>query len=302
MPAALQLDQLKNVTILGAGTMGWKIALRSAIDGFNVSLYDISEKQLDKVPAFMSRQYHSLQKKAKVGDEPFESVMARIKPTMDPQEAADGADFVNESVLEDLDTKKKVYEQFAPLWPEHTLLTTNTSYLLPSMFAAETGRPEQFCAFHFHDVFTAIVVDVMPHQGTAPWIIPFLMNMGKKLNQIPVHVEHEVPGYLFNNMLMAWLGSAGALLTKGIATPEMIDKSWMGNIQTGIGPFGMLDHVGLDTAWYIVSARKDEKSKRFATLLKEYVEAGKLGVKTGEGFYQYPKPTYAEAAFLHDQQ
>lgn len=278
--------------------MGWKIALRCAIDGFQVTLYDISEQQLNKVPALMARQYHQLQKLGQVDGEAVETIIQRITPTMDPEEAAAKADFVSESVLEDLEVKKQVYRQFAPLWPAHTLLTTNTSYLLPSQFAEATGRPEQFCAFHFHDVFSAIVVDVMPHAGTDPDMVPLLMDMGRALHQIPVYVEHEVPGYLFNNMLIAWLGAAGALLTKGIATPASIDRSWMGNMHTGIGPFGMLDHIGLDTAWYIVRTRKDEKSKRFAELLKTYVDQGKLGIKSGAGFYDYPKPAYAQNEFL----
>ena len=94
------------------------------------------------------------------------------------------------------------------------------------------------------------------------------------------------------------LGSAGALLTKGLASIEDIDRSWMGNMNTPVGPFGRMDQIGLDTALHVVSNRQDSRSQRFAALLKSYVEEGKLGIKTGEGFYQYPAPTYKQADFL----
>ena len=99
-------------------------------------------------------------------------------------------------------------------------------------------------------------------------------------------------------MLMAVIGSAGNLLTKEVSTIQNIDRSWMGNLKTPIGPFGMLDQVGLDTAWHIVSNMKDEKSQRFAALLKTYLDEGKLGIKSGEGFYTYPHPAYAQSDFV----
>jgi 3-hydroxybutyryl-CoA dehydrogenase len=151
---------------------------------------------------------------------------------------------------------------------------------LPSQFAAISGRPEKFCAFHFHDVFTARVVDIMPHPGTHPDLIPLLFDFGKKLNQVPVLVKKESPGYIFNFMLMALIGAAGRLKTKEIGSIEDIDKSWMVNFNMPMGPFGILDNIG------------------FAALLKMYVDQGKLGEKSGEGFYRYPNPAYKDVDFL----
>jgi 3-hydroxybutyryl-CoA dehydrogenase len=169
---------------------------------------------------------------------------------------------------------------------------------LPSQFATESGAPDRFCAFHFHDVFHANVVDVMPHPTTATWVVDLLMDFGKIIHQTPVFIQNESPGYLYNAMLVALIGAAGDLKTRDIGSIQDIDRSWMGNMKSNIGIFGMLDQIGLDTAWHVVSPRKDSKSVRFANLLKQYVEQGKLGVKTGEGFYKYPNPEFKNPNFL----
>ena len=124
------------------------------------------------------------------------------------------------------------------------------------------------------------------------------MDLGRKLNQIPVHVTQETPGYLFNAMLMAYLGAAGNLLAKGKASVEAIDRSWMGNMSTAIGPFGMMDVVGLDTVDHILRVRTDRQSIAFREVITPFIKEGKLGVKSGEGFYTYPKPSYADRDFL----
>jgi 3-hydroxybutyryl-CoA dehydrogenase len=193
-----------------------------------------------------------------------------------------------------------VWEQFGKLAPTKTVFTTNTSYLLPSQLAPFSGRPQKFCAFHFHDVFTARVVDIMPHDGTDLSLIPMLEEVGRKLNQVPIVIKKESPGYVFNFMLMALIGAAGKLKTHQVADIEAIDKSWMVNFNLPIGPFGILDNIGLDTTWHVTHAQKDRASQSFAALLKTYIDAGQLGEKTGEGFYKYPNPAYRQAGFLEE--
>ena len=136
---------------------------------------------LDVANATQEKILRSLVSKGNLDPLEAEKAKARISWTQDPVIAAQDADFVSESVTEDLELKKQVWAQFGELCPEHALFTTNTSYLLPSMFAEATGRPGRFCAFHFHDVFTANVVDIMPHPGTEAWVVEFLKAMGKKL-------------------------------------------------------------------------------------------------------------------------
>ena len=295
----LKLTDIKNVLILGSGTLGLRIGLQSAISGFNTVIYDIHSDVFAAAKKIQDSILKNLIDRNILTNEEAIAAKSRITFTTDAAKAAADANFVSESVVEDLDIKKKVWAQFAKICPPHAVFTTNTSYLMPSLFAAETGRPERFCAFHFHDVFFANVVDIMPHPTTAKWVVDLLMEMGRKLNQTPVFVKKESPGYIFNTMLVSLIGAAGALVTYNIASIEDVDRSWMGNFKMERGPFGILDMIGLETVWHITNSMPDEKSKKFAELLKTYVDAGKLGVKTGEGFYKYPNPAFQEINFVN---
>jgi 3-hydroxybutyryl-CoA dehydrogenase len=294
----MKITDIKNVLILGSGTLGLRIGLQSALSGFNTVIYDIHEETFAIAKKIQDSILKNLIERNVVTNEESIAAKNRITFTTNAAQAAMDADFVSESVVEDLGIKKKVWAQFATLCPKHTVFTTNTSYLMPSLFASETGRPERFCAFHFHDVFFANVVDIMPHPTTEKWVIDLLMEIGKKLNQTPVFVKKESPGYIFNAMLVALIGAAGALVTYDIASIEDVDRSWMGNFKMERGPFGILDVIGLETVWHITNSMSDEKSKKFAALLKKYVDAGKLGVKTGEGFYKYPDPEFQQGHFI----
>lgn len=292
------VKNIEKVLILGAGTLGLRVGLQSALSGFETTIYDVHAEALEKAMVAQQAILHQLIKHEKISEDNAEKAKANISFTTEAALAADDADLINESVTEDLELKKKVWAQFGELCPEKTLFTSNTSYLLPSQLAEATGRPEQFCNFHFHDVFYANVVDIMPHKETAQPLIDLLMELGPILQQTPILVKKENPGYVFNYMLMALIGAAGALKTMDVATIEDIDRSWMGNFKMEMGPFGVLDTVGLDTAWHITSNQSDKKSQAFAALLKTYIDAGKLGVKTGEGFYTYPHPKYKNPGFV----
>ena len=294
----LTLADIHKVLIIGSGTLGLRIGLQSALSGYDTTIYDIHEKAFESARKIQQSILKSLVEKKIITTAESDEALHRIHFTLDPAEAAKDADFVSESVLEDLTLKKKVWAQFASLCSPHTIFTTNTSYLLPSWFAAETGRPHLFCAFHFHDVFHANVVDIMPHAGTEPWVTDLLMDLGRKLNQTPVYVKKESNGYIFNAMLMSLIGAAGALVTNEVSSIEDVDRSWMGNFKMPSGPFGILDVIGLDTAWHVTNNQTDSKSQKFAAFIKTYVDAGKLGVKSGEGFYKYPNPAYQQPNFV----
>jgi 3-hydroxybutyryl-CoA dehydrogenase len=290
-------ENIKNILILGSGTLGLRIGLRCAMSGFNVTMYDINEHSLQKARVTQSKLLTSFVKKGIITEGEATATQARISITTDKLDAVKNIDLVSESATEDILIKKEIYTEFAPLFEKHTIVTTNTSYLLPSMLAERSGSPERFCAWHFHDVFTMNVVDIMPHPETSQFVIDILMQLSKKIHQIPVLITKENHGYLFNQMLLALLGSAGDLFTRGIASIQDIDKSWMGNTKMAIGPFGILDQVGLETAWHITKSRSDSRSIKFAELLKKYIDSGKLGLKSGEGFYTYPHPEYAQKGF-----
>ena len=294
----LTLRPISCFGVLGAGTLGWRVGLRAALSGYEVLIHDVSERQIDDARRFSRELLAQLHRKGQVSESDAQAATERIDYTLSPEAFARRVDFVNESITEDLGLKRRVWSSFAGRWQPDTVLTTNTSYLLPSRMAEHSGDPARFCAFHFHDVFVARVVDVMPHPGTDPAVIPWLTALGRRLEQIPVHVERETSGYLFNFMLMACLGAAGALAVEGKANHEDIDRSWMGNLQTRIGPFGMMDQVGLDTVDKILSARSDPRSAAFRRLIAPLIARGHLGVKSGRGFYEYPRPAFRDPAFL----
>ncbi|MFM6943420.1 MAG: 3-hydroxyacyl-CoA dehydrogenase NAD-binding domain-containing protein [Aquirufa sp.] len=282
--------KINNVCILGAGTLGTRIALQAALSGFQVAVYDINAEAFVASNKVMAKILRSLT----LTDE----IIAKINFTTDPAEAVADADIISESVTEELPLKRQVWAQFSALAPSKMIFTTNTSYLLPSMLVDSVDRPALFCAFHFHDVFYSKVVDIMPHPGTSEEVVTLLEVFGRALKQVPVIVRKENPGYVFNYMLMAVIGAAGKLRTKEIASIEDIDKSWMVNFHMPMGPFGILDSIGLDTAWHVTHNLEDAGSQAFAALLKTYIDAGKLGEKTGEGFYTYPAPAYKDPDFL----
>ncbi len=289
---------IHTIGIIGAGNLGTRIGLQAAISGFQVNVYDIHEKNLNRSLSTMKKLVAQLIRSELLNKELGIHALERISFTQDLNEALQNADLVSESVTEDPDIKTKVWKEIGNLAPAHTIFTTNTSYLLPSQFAEISGRPEKFCAFHFHDVFHSRVVDIMPHAGTASEVIGVLEDLGRKLNQVPILIKKENSGYIFNTLLIAWIDAAGRLLTGEIAEVEAIDKSWMVNFGMSAGPFGILDNVGLDTAWHITNSKRNSASRAFAALLKTYVDQGKLGTKSGEGFYTYPNPSYKNPDFL----
>ncbi len=292
------IDDIKTVMIAGAGTLGLRIALRCALDGYVVKMFDINEQQLDAAQRMQTKLTRSFLKSGKITQEQADLVKSNLAVTNDIDEAITGIDLISESVIENIDIKKNFYADLTPRLEKGVIVTTNTSYLLPSALLESIQEPELFCALHFHDVFNQIVVDVMPHPNTDQAVIGLLMEFGKRINHIPVLMQKESPGYMFNSMLMAILGQASELFSNGVGSFQDIDRSFMGNFGTMAGPFGMMDQVGLDTVWHIVSARDDERSKVFAGVIKSYIDQGKLGYKSGEGFYTYPGPEFAQAEFL----
>ncbi|MFT6032517.1 MAG: 3-hydroxybutyryl-CoA dehydrogenase [Arenicella sp.] len=292
------IDDIKTVMVAGAGTLGMRIALRCALDGFKVKMFDISDQQLNVAQAMQAKLTRSFLKNGKITQQQADLVAANLVVTSDIDDAVKGVDLISESVVENIDSKKAFYADLTPRLQKGVIVTTNTSYLLPSALLGSIQQPELFCALHFHDVFNQVVVDVMPHPGTDQAVIDLLMEFGKRINQIPVFVQKENSGYMFNAMLMSILGEASDLFANAVGSFQDIDRSFMGNFGTTAGPFGMMDQVGLETVWNIVSAQSDQRSKVFAGIIKSYIDQGKLGYKSGQGFYTYPGPEYAQPEFL----
>jgi 3-hydroxybutyryl-CoA dehydrogenase len=298
----MDIENIHTLFIIGAGTMGVQIGLQCAMHGFDVILYDIDPEVL-QVAGEQVRKYTALLvSQGRLTQDQAKTALSRIRYSTDPQDGAT-ADLVSESVPEDPAIKAKVFAQFNQICPPHTIFTTNTSTLIPSMFVQACGRPGQFAALHFHSyVWDANVVDIMPHPGTSPETVAILQAFARKIGQIPILLQKESYQYVFNAMLGALNTAALKLAVEGVATVEDIDRAWMGVMKMPIGPFGIMDLVGLKTVWDIIeywaTATDDAQLRRHADFLKGYVDRGWLGMKSGQGFYQYPDPAYARPGFL----
>ena len=298
----MNIDDIKRVLVLGAGTMGRQIGYICALHGMEVVFYDVSEEILGQAGDYMPKMARRVAKCGLFESDDHDGAIGRISFTNQAEKAAEGVDIVSESVPEDPKLKGEILAMFNRLCPPETIFTTNTSSLLPSMFAEATGRPDKLCALHFHDVTKSKVVDVMPHAVTDPEITALVRSFAERIGQIPVMLEKEHGGYLFNHILMSMLTSALQLASNGVASVEDIDRSFMGILQTRVGPFGIMDSVGLETAWKItdLAAQRTGKKQMImnADFLKHYLDQGKLGIKSGEGFYKYPNPKFLEKGFI----
>ncbi len=298
----MSIEDIHRVFIIGSGTMGQQIGLQCAMHAYDVILYDIAPEALQTANAQIKTYAAGLVSQNRLTQSEAESALARIHFSSNPQDAS-GADLVSESVPEDPALKAKVFAQFNQICPPHTIFTTNTSTLIPSMFAEATGRPGQFAALHFHSfVWDSNVVDIMPHPGTSPETVAAIQAFARRIGQIPIILHKESHQYVFNAMLGALNTAALKLAVDGIATVEDIDRAWVGVMKTPIGPFGIMDLVGLKTVWditqYWATVTGDAQLQANASFLKAYVDKEWLGIKTGRGFYTYPDPAYARPDFL----
>jgi 3-hydroxybutyryl-CoA dehydrogenase len=298
----MNIDDISCVAIVGSGTMGQQIGLQCAMHAYDVILYDIAPEALQNARSQIKTYADGLVSQNRLTQNEAETALSRIRYTTNPQDAAE-ADLLSESVPEDPVLKAKVFAQFNPICPPRAIFTTNTSTLIPSMFADATGRPAQFAALHFHGyVWDSNVVDVMPHPGTSPETVQLLLAFAKKIGQIPILLKKESYQYVFNAMLGAWNTAALKLVTDGVASVEDVDRAWMGVMKTPIGAFGIMDLVGLKTVWditeYWANVTGDAQLRANAGFLKGYLDQGWLGVKSGKGFYSYPDPAYARPGFL----
>jgi 3-hydroxybutyryl-CoA dehydrogenase len=295
-------EPIRRVAVAGAGAIGRQIAAQAAWRGFDVSLYDCHPAAADAAPRLCADLLIALAAKQGASEGDVAVARSRLTVTNDPGVAAESADLLIESVPELLKVKRDVFSLFDRHCPPQTVFATNTSMLLPSMLAAATGRPDRFAALHF--IMDGEIVEIMPHAGTAAETLAVLNRFAADLGHLSLVCRREQPGYLVNTMLMALNASALTLVANGVASFEDVDRAWMKANGVDRGPFGILDLVGLDTAWQITDygARwtGNAQTKKNADYLKQLVDAGRCGVKAGQGFYEYPDPEFRRPEFLGD--
>ncbi|APG26261.1 MULTISPECIES: 3-hydroxyacyl-CoA dehydrogenase [Syntrophotalea] len=299
----MKLKDIKKVFVVGAGTMGQQIAFQCAAHGYAVILFDLSDSILRKARLRIKSYADYLIAENRLDAKMAGRALDNIAVTTEEQRASE-IDLLIESVPEDLQMKREIFSRFNRICPERTVFATNTSLLIPSQMADATGRADRFLALHFHQpVWVGNLADVMPHAGTAEGVVDLVRNFARSINQISLVLQKENYGYVFNAMYSALNNAAITLAANGVAAVEDIDRAWMVVMKMPVGPLGMLDVVGLDTVWHVTdywaNTLGDAQTLRNAEYLKrEYLEHGWLGVKSGRGFYGYPRPAYQEPDFV----
>lgn len=314
---------MKNIVIMGGGVLGSQIAFQTAFCDYNVTVWLRSEGSIERTKSKLELVKNSYIDAINLmampegksfnnwcrgiadadnfnKDELINKVMGlsdKIKLELDMKKALEDADLVIESMAEDFEAKKDLYLKMAPLLPEKTIVVTNSSTMLPSKLAKYTGRPDKFLALHFaNSIWKNNTAEVMMHPKTEEKYFNDVMEFAKSIRMIALPLKKEKSGYLLNSMLIPLLFSGMDLYVNGVSDFESIDKAWLLGTGAPKGPFQILDTVGLETAYKIVEMYLKVPSflapynfKGMAKVLKEYIDAGKLGKASGEGFYKYDK-------------
>lgn len=315
--------KFKNVTVAGGGVLGSQIAFQSAFRGFDVTIWLRSEGSIERAKPKLERLYGIYMAELEAArktlgqpgavysrglipdpsgltlekiDELIENVKKAhegIKLETDLAKAVSDADLVIEAMAENPQDKIDFYKKLAPVLPEKTVIATNSSSMLPSSFREYTGRPEKYLAIHFaNNIWRSNTAEIMGHDTTDPEAYDSVAEFAEEIAMVPLLLKKEQPGYILNSMLIPFLSAAEALLVKDVADPQTIDLTWKLGTGAPLGPFQILDIVGLTTAYNIVSMNPEAKNPesipaKIAARLKEYIDAGKTGINAGEGFYKY---------------
>jgi len=282
---------LRTITVLGTGVLGSQIAFQTAYSGFEVVAYDINQEVLGTARGRFDSLVAAYKAEGVEGADQgrAEEALTRLTLTSDLAVAVKDADMVIEAIPENLALKQQTYELLATLAPARTIFATNSSTLLPSDLKAFTGRPAKFLALHFaNHVWVNNTAEIMGTDATDPAVFNAVVEFARNIGMVPIELKKEKAGYVLNSLLVPLLNAASDLLVDGIADPETIDKTWRIGTGSPFGPFQIMDIVGLTTV-YNISSTAGPKQQAFAELVKKhYLDQGKLGAATGEGFYTYP--------------
>lgn len=294
---------IKNITFIGAGTMGTANAVTAALAGYQSLLFDASPESLQNIPDRFAQITAYLISNDLCSADMAHKAIASIKVTDSLSEATRAPDLVSESVTENLAVKRAVHAELDRLTPEHTLLTTNTSNLLVSAIetAVCASRAEHFAALHSH--LGSPLIDIVPGPRTSKTTIDSLEQYVISLGATPLILKKEHPGYVVNAMLGPLLTNALLMVGEGKATPIEIDRAWMVGNNVNIGPFGLIDAFGLNLirdSW--LYREHDESSLRkkpiILSVLNPLTASNRLGHTSGAGFYDYPDPIFSRPEFI----
>lgn len=281
--------KIEKIGVVGCGLMGSGIAQTCAAAGYETTVREVSEELLDKGLAGISRQLGRQVEKGRISAEDGSAVEARLQPTTRLEDLA-GCDLVIEAVTEDFDVKKEIFASLDGLCGPASIFASNTSSLSITHLMTTTGRPERFIGLHFFNPVPVMkLVEVVRTMATTDDVIETAVQFAESLGKQPVRCEDHT-GFLVNRLLVPYLLDAIRALEAGTGTMEDIDRAMKLGCGYPMGPFTLLDFVGLDTTCHIANIMFEEfREPRFAPppLLKRMVLAGRFGRKSGRGFYDY---------------
>ena len=281
---------MKLIGVIGAGTMGNGIAHVFAQSGYGVRLIDLSEAALEKALATISKNLDRMVAKEKISETDKTNTLNKIETFTDMSSAIKGMDLVVEAATENMDIKLKIFSQLDELCDEHTILGSNTSSISITKIASATQRADKVIGMHFMNPVPIMkLVEVIRGYATSDEVTNTIMEVSKSLNKVPVEVN-DYPGFVANRILMPMINEAIITLHGGVAGVEEIDTVMMLGMAHPMGPLHLADFIGLDVCLSILEVMHDGfGNPKYAPcpLLVNMVTAGKLGVKSGEGFYDY---------------
>lgn len=283
--------EIKKVFVVGAGQMGGGIAQVSAQTGWETVQYDINMDLVNKGIAVMDKNLSRNVSKGKMTEEEKAEILGRIKPSVSLEDAAD-CDLVIEAIVENFDIKKKVFQELDRITPPHAILASNTSSLPITQIAAVTQRPEKVIGMHFMNPVPVMkLVEVIRGLATTDEVYKVVEEASIKMGKVPVWCN-DVPGFVSNRVLQVMINEALWELYEGVAPAENIDNIMKLGMNHPMGPCALADLIGLDTILSILNVMYEgygDPKYRPSPLLKQYVQAGWLGRKTGKGIFDYSK-------------
>ncbi|GAA4970932.1 3-hydroxybutyryl-CoA dehydrogenase [Algibacter aquimarinus] len=288
---------MKNIAVIGAGTMGNGIAHTFAQSGFKVQLIDVSEEALNKGLQTIAKNLDRMVAKEKITEQQKTDTLNNITPFTNIKEGVDFAALVLEAATENLDLKLKIFKELDDACSESAILATNTSSISITQIAAATSKPERVIGMHFMNPVPIMkLVEIIRGYNTSNEVTNTIMELSKTLGKIPVEVN-DYPGFVANRILMPMINESIETLYNGVAGVEEIDTVMKLGMAHPMGPLQLADFIGLDVCLSILNVMYDGfKNPKYAPcpLLVNMVRAGKLGVKSGEGFYDYSESRKAE--------
>ncbi|MFU8813084.1 MAG: 3-hydroxyacyl-CoA dehydrogenase family protein [Balneolaceae bacterium] len=281
---------MKNVTVIGGGTMGNGIVHVFAQSGYNVTLAETKQEFADRALATITKNLERMVAKEKLTEEEKTAALGRISVSLDAADASKGADLVVEAVPEIFELKKKIFQAVDEAAPDHAIFASNTSSISITKLAAVTSRPERFIGMHFFNPVPVMkLVEVINGLETSQEVTDTITEISKSLGKVPVPAN-DFPGFVSNRVLMPMINEAIFCVHEGVATAEHVDEVMKLGMAHPMGPLRLADFIGLDVCLDILHVLYDgfkDPKYRPCPLLVKMVDAGKLGDKTGEGFFEY---------------